>query len=72
MSPDRPGALLAASAATSGHATLSGPLRVATAGYLLAIALSWLATSRPATSRPATSRPAASRPQISQPANSGN
>ena len=62
MRPDRPGALLAASAATSGHATLSGPLRVATAGYLLAIALSWLATSRPA----------ASRPQISQPANSGN
>ena len=72
MSPDRPGALLAASAATSGHATLSGPLRVATVGYLLAIALSWLATSRPATSRPATSRPAASRPQTSQPANSGN
>ncbi len=42
------GALLAASATASGRATLAGPLRVAAAGDLLAIALSWLATSRPA------------------------
>ena len=52
------GALLAASATAAGRATLAGPLRVAAAGYLLAIALSWLATARPESGSLGKHRPA--------------